>query len=90
MGSTSVLVVEDNPIFRAAAMDVLENLGLRVFGAYSGEVCPSLHEGTSRDAANWHRYPYAGDERYRSRGSGAQAISTRDTRPWLSGSCASI
>jgi CheY-like chemotaxis protein len=37
MGSTSVLVVEDNPIFRATAMDVLENLGLRVFGAYSGE-----------------------------------------------------
>jgi len=33
MGSASVLVVEDNPIFRETAMHVLENLRLRVFGA---------------------------------------------------------
>ena len=36
MGST-VLVVEDNPIFRATAIDMLETLGLKAFGAYSGE-----------------------------------------------------
>jgi CheY-like chemotaxis protein len=42
MGSTSVLVVEDNPICRATAMDMLGELGLRVFGAYSGEAALAL------------------------------------------------
>ena len=54
MGSTSVLVVEDNPIFRETAMHVLENLRLRVFGAYNGGICPSLHSGSSRDPAHIH------------------------------------
>ena len=42
MGSTSVLVVDDNPICRATAMDMLGELGLRVFGAYSGEAALAL------------------------------------------------
>lgn len=42
MGSTSVLVVEDNPICRATAIDILEELGVRVFGAYSGEAALAL------------------------------------------------
>jgi CheY-like chemotaxis protein len=44
MGSTSVLVVDDNPICRATAMDILGELGLRVFGAYSGETALGLIE----------------------------------------------
>jgi CheY-like chemotaxis protein len=42
MGNPSVLVVEDNPLCRATAIDVLEDLGLKVFGAYSGEAALAL------------------------------------------------
>jgi len=32
----AVLVVEDNPLVRATGMDLFAELGLRVYGAYSG------------------------------------------------------
>ena len=74
MGSTSVLVVEDNPIFRETAMHVLENLRLRVFGAYNGESALAFIAGHREIRLIFIPYSYAGHEWRRSRGSGAQAI----------------
>ena len=44
MASACVLVVDDNPLFRATAMDILRDLGLRVFEAYKGDFALSLIE----------------------------------------------
>jgi CheY-like chemotaxis protein len=42
MGRSSVLVVEDNPMSRATAVGMFEDLGFRVFDAYCGDKALAL------------------------------------------------
>ena len=44
MAKPFVLVVEDNPLSRATAVDIFEDLGFRVFDAYNGHHALALLE----------------------------------------------
>ena len=44
MGKQSMLVVEDNPLSRATAVDMFKNLGFTVFDAYNGHHALALLE----------------------------------------------
>jgi CheY-like chemotaxis protein len=51
-----VLVVEDNPMSRAMAVEIFEELGFAVFGAYNGQHALALLEARPESCA-WRGAP---------------------------------
>ena len=67
MADASILVVEDNPMSRATAVDMFIDLGFAVFDAYNGYHALALLERHPRDQPAFCGCPDAWHERPRTR-----------------------